>query len=57
MLSYKAPLRDMRFVREELLDFPGLYASLPGYETWNGGRNHDKEEDEVDMACRIIFLN
>lgn len=32
-------------------------ASLPGYETWNGGRNHDKEEDEVDMACRIIFLN
>jgi alkylation response protein AidB-like acyl-CoA dehydrogenase len=32
MLSYKAPLRDMRFVREELLDFPGLYASLPGYE-------------------------
>jgi alkylation response protein AidB-like acyl-CoA dehydrogenase len=31
MLSYKAPLRDMRFVREELLDFPGLYASLPGF--------------------------
>lgn len=30
MLSYKAPLRDMRFVREELLDFSGLFASLPG---------------------------
>lgn len=32
MLSYKAPLRDMRFVRDELLDFPGLYRSLPGCE-------------------------
>ena len=32
MLSYKAPLRDMRFVREELLDFPGLFESLPGCE-------------------------
>jgi alkylation response protein AidB-like acyl-CoA dehydrogenase len=30
MLSYKAPLRDMRFVRDELLDFPGLFKSLPG---------------------------
>ncbi|HWS74241.1 MAG TPA: acyl-CoA dehydrogenase family protein, partial [Quisquiliibacterium sp.] len=32
MLSYKAPLRDMRFVRDELLDFPALFASLPGCE-------------------------
>ena len=32
MLSYKAPLRDMRFVRDELLDFPGLYRSFPGCE-------------------------
>ena len=32
MLSYKAPLRDMRFVRNELLGFPELFASLPGCE-------------------------
>ncbi|MFM7272309.1 MAG: acyl-CoA dehydrogenase C-terminal domain-containing protein [Gammaproteobacteria bacterium] len=32
MLSYQAPLRDMRFVRDELLDFPGLYRSFPGCE-------------------------
>ena len=32
MLSYKAPLRDMRFVRDELLGFPALFAKLPGCE-------------------------
>ncbi|MBP6381472.1 MAG: acyl-CoA dehydrogenase C-terminal domain-containing protein [Pseudomonadales bacterium] len=32
MLSYKAPLRDMRFVRDELLGFPALFAALPGCE-------------------------
>ena len=32
MPEYKAPLRDMRFVRDELLDFPALFASLPGCE-------------------------
>jgi hypothetical protein len=35
MLSYKAPLRDMRFVRDELLDYPGLFASLPGCEDFS----------------------
>jgi alkylation response protein AidB-like acyl-CoA dehydrogenase len=35
MLSYKAPLRDMRFVRDELLDFPGLFARLPGCEEFS----------------------
>lgn len=29
MPTYKAPLRDMRFVMNELLDFPGHYSSLP----------------------------
>lgn len=32
MSDYQAPLRDMRFVTHELLDFPSHYASLPGYE-------------------------
>ncbi|MGQ9425743.1 acyl-CoA dehydrogenase C-terminal domain-containing protein [Gilvimarinus sp. F26214L] len=32
MTEFKAPLRDIRFVRDELLDFPGLWAKLPGCE-------------------------
>lgn len=30
MPEYKAPLRDIRFVRDELLDYPAHYQSLPG---------------------------
>ena len=30
MPEYKAPLRDIRFVRDELLNYPEHYASLPG---------------------------
>jgi alkylation response protein AidB-like acyl-CoA dehydrogenase len=32
MTQYVAPLRDIRFVREELLDIHSLYETLPGYE-------------------------
>ncbi len=32
MPEYKAPLRDIRFVRDELLDYAGHYASIPGAE-------------------------
>ncbi len=32
MPDYKAPLRDIRFVRDELLDFPTHYETLPGAE-------------------------
>ena len=32
MPEYKAPLRDIRFVRDELLGYPEHYASLPGAE-------------------------
>ncbi|WP_304525161.1 acyl-CoA dehydrogenase C-terminal domain-containing protein [Halomonas sp. I5-271120] len=32
MPDYQAPLRDLRFVMDELLDFPGHYARLPGGE-------------------------
>ncbi len=32
MVDYKAPIRDIRFVREELLDQYGLWNSLPGCE-------------------------
>ena len=32
MSDYKAPVRDMMFVREELLNFPALWQRLPGCE-------------------------
>ena len=32
MGSYQAPLRDIQFVTDELLDFPNHYAKLPGAE-------------------------
>lgn len=32
MPDYQAPLRDLRFVMDEMLDFPGHYATLPGGE-------------------------
>ncbi len=32
MPEYKAPLRDIRFVRDELLGYPEHYAALPGAE-------------------------
>ena len=32
MPEYRAPLRDIRFVRDELLSYPEHYASLPGAE-------------------------
>jgi len=32
MPGYRAPLRDIQFIRDELLDFPGHYRRLPGCE-------------------------
>jgi len=31
-MEYRAPLRELRFVRDELLDFPALWQTLPGCE-------------------------
>merc|ERR1712000_571779 len=30
-MGYKAPLREIKFVMDELLDMPGHYASIPAY--------------------------
>ena len=43
MPDYKAPLRDIRFVRNELLDYPSHYSSIPG-----------GEEATVDMVDAIL---
>lgn len=41
MLTYQAPLRDLRFVMDELLDYPGHYSRLP---------NGDAASPDVVMA-------
>ena len=35
MTVYKAPLRDIKFVTQDLLDFDRHYASLPGCDEAN----------------------
>jgi|GEM_PF-4398908 len=44
MADYKAPLRDLRFVRDEVLDFPGVWEKLPGCE--------DATPDAPAARCR-----
>ena len=36
MVPYKAPLRDVRFVTQELLNYEKHYASLPDCDDANG---------------------
>ena len=43
MIPYKAPLRDMRFLLNEVLDFPAHYASLP-----------DGQEADADTVNAIL---
>jgi alkylation response protein AidB-like acyl-CoA dehydrogenase len=42
MHAYKAPLRDMRFLMNEVLDYPGHYATLP-----NGGEATPEMVDAI----------
>ena len=46
MPDYKAPLRDIRFVRDELLGYEAHYQSLPGCQ--------DATPDMVDALERAI---
>jgi len=50
MADYKAPLRDIRFVRNELLNFDALYARLPGYEEHNS-ETLDAIAEEMAHFC------
>lgn len=49
MVSYKAPLDDIRFVLYELLDYNGTIAVLPGYEEATG----DVVDAVLDEAARF----
>ena len=42
MHAYKAPLRDMRFLMNEVLDYPAHYATLP-----NGGEATPEMDDAI----------
>ena len=44
MTQYKAPLRDMRFLMNEVLDYPAHYASLPN------GKDADPEKITHEVA-------
>jgi alkylation response protein AidB-like acyl-CoA dehydrogenase len=49
MAVYLPPVRDIRFVRNELLDFPALYQSLPGCE----GFDRDTLDAVLDELARF----
>jgi len=49
MLSYKAPLRDIRFVLEDLLDADNHYASLQGRSEFD----HDLREAIIAEAAKL----
>ncbi|MEE8609094.1 MAG: acyl-CoA dehydrogenase C-terminal domain-containing protein [Nitrospiraceae bacterium] len=49
MVSYKAPLDDIRFVLYELLDYEGTVAMLPGYED----ATRDGVDAVLDEAARF----
>ena len=50
MPEYKAPLREISFVMNELLDCEGLYQTLPGYEE----ANRELLDTIVEEAARFV---
>ena len=50
MSNYRVPVRDIRFVRNELLAFPALYQSLPGCESIDQ-ETQDAILDELARFC------
>ena len=54
MLNYKAPLRDIRFVIDEVLDTSALYRSLPGYEDATPDLMHAIIEEGAKFAENVL---
>ena len=54
MLTYKAPLRDIRFVIDEVLDTGALYRSLPGYEHATPDLMHAIIEQGAKFAENVL---
>ncbi len=50
MPTYRVPVRDLRFVRNELLDFATLYQQLPGCESLDR-ETQDAILDELARFC------
>ena len=54
MPTYKAPLRDIRFVIDEVLDTAALYRSLPGYEHATPDLMHAIIEQGAKFAENVL---
>jgi len=54
MTDYRAPLRDIRFVRDELHDFPGHYKNLPGCEEATPDTLNAVLEEAARFAEQVI---
>lgn len=54
MPNYKAPLRDIRFVIDEVLDTGALYRSLPGYEDATPDLMHAIIEEGAKFAENVL---
>ena len=50
MPQYKAPLRDMRFLMNEVLDYPGHYQQLT-----NGGEATPDMVDAILSECATLL--
>jgi alkylation response protein AidB-like acyl-CoA dehydrogenase len=54
MPTYKAPLRDIQFVINEVLDTEALYQSLPGYEEATPDLMHAIIEEGAKFAENVL---
>src|SRR5690606_37455061 len=61
MPEYKAPLRDIRFVRDEVLGYEEHYQSVPGCEDAtpdmvNRSEEHTSElQSRENLVCRLLL--
>ena len=54
MTDYKAPIRDIKFLRNEVLDFPNHYKNLPGFEDATPDLENAILEEASKLAENVI---
>lgn len=54
MTDYKAPLREIQFLRNEVLDFPAHYKNLPGFEEATPDLEQAILEEAAKLAENVI---
>jgi len=53
-MAYKAPLKEIRFLRDEVLDFPSHYAALPGFDEVNPELESAILEEAAKLAENVV---